>query len=156
MSDKILVFIPTYNCESQIPRVIRQFDKGTLQKLFTEILVIDNCSQDKTFESARNALNNLSEIKINLIQNKENISLGGSHKVAFDYAIKHEFDYVIVLHGDDQGSISDIAPYIRDSSYKKYDSFLGSRFSWRSKLVGYSKFRIFGNICNQYCVFICD
>ena len=71
--------------------------------------------------------------------------MGGSHKVAFDYAIKNKYDYLIVLHGDDQGNIKDILPYLKNKEYQKYDAFLGARFMKGSQLVGYSKFRTFGN-----------
>lgn len=57
----------------------------------------------------------------------------------------HDFDYVITLHGDDQGHIADLIPWIRKGMHRKYDCLLGSRFLKKSKLVGYSKFRTFGN-----------
>lgn len=141
---KILIFIPMYNCEKQIPRVISQFDEET-QKLFSEILVVDNISKDKSLLAAEEALKKLNNIKTTLIQNEENVSLGGSHKVAFNYAIDNKYDYIIVLHGDDQGSIKDIVPYIRDETAFKYDAFLGARFMKGSKIKGYSNLRIFGN-----------
>lgn len=82
---------------------------------------------------------------IKLLRNDNNYGLGGSHKVGFQYAIENDFDYIIVLHGDDQGDISDIEPIIKTKEYKQHDCMLGSRFKKGSKLVGYSKFRIFGN-----------
>ena len=57
----------------------------------------------------------------------------------------HGFDYVIVLHGDDQGDISNILPYLKNREYEKYDCFLGARFMKGSQLQGYSAFRTFGN-----------
>ena len=89
---KILVFIPMYNCEKQIPRVISQFDEET-QKLFAEILIVDNISKDSSLLAAEEALKKLSNIKTTLIQNEENVSLGGSHKVAFNYAIDNGYKY---------------------------------------------------------------
>jgi glycosyltransferase involved in cell wall biosynthesis len=142
--DKILVFIPMYNCERQIPRVLSQFDDET-QKLFSEIIVVDNGSKDNSINAATDAASKLQHIKVSVMKNRENYSLGGSHKVAFNYAIENGFDYVVVLHGDDQGSIADIIPHIKNGEYKNYDSLLGSRFMKNSKLVGYSNFRIFGN-----------
>ena len=53
---------------------------------------------------------------------------------------------MIVLHGDDQGDISNILPYLRNREYEKYDCFLGARFMRGSRLQGYSKFRTFGNM----------
>ncbi|MDR2169119.1 MAG: glycosyltransferase family 2 protein [Planctomycetaceae bacterium] len=143
-SDKILVFIPMYNCGRQIPRVIAQFDDET-QKIFSEILVVDNGSGDNSIQTAITAAKKLQHIKITITKNNENYSLGGSHKVAFNYAIENEFDYVVVLHGDDQGNIKDIIPLIKNNDHKNYDSMLGSRFMKNSKLIGYSNFRIFGN-----------
>ena len=84
-------------------------------------------------------------MKVSLLRNDDNYGLGGSHKVAFQYAVDHGFDYVIVLHGDDQGDISNILPYLRSKEYAKYDCFLGARFMKGSQLQGYSKFRTFGN-----------
>ncbi|MDR2406828.1 MAG: glycosyltransferase family 2 protein [Bacteroidales bacterium] len=143
-NNKILVFIPMYNCEKQIPRVLAQFDDET-QKLFSEIIVIDNGSNDNSIQTAIETAKKLSHIKISVMKNCENYSLGGSHKVAFNYAIENGFDYVAVLHGDDQGNIADLIPLIKNNEYKNYDSLLGSRFMKNSKLVGYSNFRIFGN-----------
>jgi glycosyltransferase involved in cell wall biosynthesis len=133
-----------YNCEKQIPRVLAQFDEDT-QKIFSEIIVIDNGSKDNSIQTAIEAAKKLSHIKISVMKNCENYSLGGSHKVAFNYAIENGFDYVTVLHGDDQGNIADLIPLIKNKEYKNYDSLLGSRFMKNSKLVGYSNFRIFGN-----------
>lgn len=141
---RILVFIPMYNCEKQISRVISQFDEET-QKLFTEILVVDNISKDNSLLAAEEALKKLSNIKTTLIQNEENVSLGGSHKIAFNYAIDNGYDYVIVLHGDDQGSIKDIVSYIKDETAFQYDAFLGARFMKGAKTPGYDKIRIIGN-----------
>ncbi|MHC6202922.1 glycosyltransferase family 2 protein [Breznakiellaceae bacterium SP9] len=146
MSSKILVFIPMYNCEKQIARVLSKIAAlNEKQQYLSEILVVDNDSKDKGLEAASKAAEQLA-VKTTVVKNKENIYLGGSHKVAFNYAIDNNFDYVIVLHGDDQGDINDIIPYIENGEYKKYDSFLGSRFHKESKLVNYSKLRILGNV----------
>ena len=142
-NDKILLFIPGYNCEKQIPRVLKQLDKKVM-KFISEIIYVNNLSTDNT-EKVVVDFKKKSKLPIKVLRNKENYNLGGSHKVAFNYAIKNKFDYVIVLHGDDQGDIHDLYPYLENGEYKKFDCLLGSRFSKGSKLVGYSKFRIFGN-----------
>lgn len=149
--EKILIFIPMYNCEKQISRVLGNINElKDKQKLFSEIIVVDNQSSDDSIKSAKNSAKNC-EIPIKILRNKNNRGLGGSHKVAFNYAIENKFDYIIVLHGDDQGDISDIIRYIDDKTYRKYDSYLGSRFEKESKLINYSRFRIFGNrIFNKF------
>lgn len=142
---KILLFIPMYNCEKQICRVLRQLSDEVCGYL-SEVIIINNRSTDNGEAVVRDYLQNTSHaVKISLLRNDENYGLGGSHKVAFDYAIKNGFDYVIVLHGDDQGDISNILPYLRKQTYRHYDCFLGARFMKGSRLEGYSKFRTFGN-----------
>ena len=144
--EKILLFIPMYNCEKQIVRVMDQI-KGEINNYILEVIIVNNKSTDNGEEAVIKKLKNDSfDCRIKLLRNQENYGLGGSHKVAFNYAVENEFDYVIVLHGDDQGSVSDIIPILKNGIHKKYDCCLGCRFLPESKLQGYSKFRTFGNI----------
>ncbi len=144
VKEKILLFIPGYNCEKQITRVLNQLDKEVLQYI-DETIMINNISTDGTEDKVIEFIKNNPEIRLKLLRNHENYGLGGSHKTAFNYAIKNGFDYVIVLHGDDQGNIHDLLPILKDGTYKNYDCCLGARFAKGSKLQGYSKFRTFGN-----------
>ena len=147
---KILLFIPMYNCEKQIVRVLQQLIPS-IGKYIDEVIVVDNGSTDQSREKAQEIINN-QNIDGRVVLNNENYSLGGSHKVTFNYAIENGFDYVIVLHGDDQADIKDLLPYLESGEFSKYDSFLGSRFHPKSKLIGYSRFKIFGNhIVNWFC-----
>lgn len=144
MLDKILVFIPAYNCSRQIIRVLDQFDTEVLQYI-NRIIVVNNRSTDDTERRVMAYMDDHKELPIELIRNDDNYGLGGSHKIAFSYAQTQNFDYVVVLHGDDQGSIKDLIRYMKTENYRNYDSLLGSRFDRESNLINYSKFRIFGN-----------
>jgi len=144
MREKLLVFIPGYNCEKQIVRVLKQFDEEVL-KYIDEIIFVNNRSTDNTEDAVLKYKKENKSLPIKVLRNDENYNLGGSHKVAFNYALKNKFDYLIVLHGDDQGDIHDLLPYLKNKEYKNFDCFLGARFLKESKLKGYSKFRIFGN-----------
>lgn len=145
MTERILLFIPMYNCENQIVRVLDQL-KGEILEYISEVIIVNNRSTDNGEQAVITYLENTTGLPpVHLLRNQENYGLGGSHKVAFQYAIDHQFDYVIVLHGDDQGKIQDLLPYLKQGIYKDYDSLLGARFMRGSKLQGYSKFRTFGN-----------
>lgn len=142
---KILLFTPMYNCEKQIVRVLAQMTPEVSQYI-AEWIIVNNRSTDNGEAVVTNYLKTHDMgLKVSLLRNDENYGLGGSHKVAFDYALKNGFDYIIVLHGDDQGDISNIMPYLKNEEYKQYDCFLGARFMKGSKLQGYSAFRTFGN-----------
>lgn len=143
--EKLLLFIPGYNCEKQIIRVLNQLD-NSITSYFTEIIVVNNRSTDNTEQVVIEWMESHKEIPLKLFRNDENYGLGGSHKVAFRYAMDNGFDYVVVLHGDDQGNIHDLLPVLKKNIYKKYDCCLGARFMKGSRLQGYSKFRTLGNI----------
>ena len=144
MKKNILLFIPGYNCEKQVTRVLNQLDASVL-KYFREIIMVNNRSTDHTENAVQEWMKNHSNVPMKLLRNDENYGLGGSHKVAFQYAMENGFDYVIVLHGDDQGDIHDIVPILESKTYEKFDCCLGARFMKGSRLQGYSKFRTFGN-----------
>jgi glycosyltransferase involved in cell wall biosynthesis len=144
MTDKILVFIPCYNCAPQIGRVLAQFDAAAAAP-FDEILVLDNGSRDGAPEAAIAAAEHCAVPRLTVARNKENYNLGGSHKAAFAYARAKGFTHVVVLHGDDQGHITDLAPVLASGAHRDHDACLGARFAKGSKLAGYSNFRIFGN-----------
>lgn len=143
--DKILLFIPMYNCQKQIVRVLNQL-KSEAADYISQVIVVNNRSTDDGEQAVINYLQqNKLSVPVKLLRNDENYGLGGSHKVAFNYAIDNGFDYVIVLHGDDQGDISNILPHLKSREYANYDAFLGARFMKGSKLQGYSLFRTVGN-----------
>jgi glycosyltransferase involved in cell wall biosynthesis len=144
MKDNILLFIPGYNCEKQVIRVLNQLDKE-VSSYIKEIIFVNNRSTDNTEKAVLNYKPKSYVPKIRVLRNDDNYNLGGSHKVAFEYAMRHKYDYVIVLHGDDQGNIRDILPILKSKEYRKHDSTLGARFMKGSKLQNYSKFRTFGN-----------
>lgn len=142
--DKILVFIPSYNCAPQIPRVLARLaavPPGT----FAQVLVVDNQSKDGTAAAASEAARNLAGTDILIVRNNDNYGLGGSHKSAFAYAAANAFTHIIVLHGDDQGRIDDILPVLAAGLHRRFDCCLGSRFSRRSTLQGYALTRRLGN-----------
>ena len=143
--DRILLFIPAYNCEKQITRVLSQLDE-TIMNYITEVIVVNNQSSDDTEKVILDYKLFHWSMPIKLLRTRENYGLGGSHKVAFDYALKNDFDYVIVLHGDDQGDIHDLLPILKKRIYRAYDCVLGGRFMLQSRLEGYSAFRTLGNI----------
>jgi glycosyltransferase involved in cell wall biosynthesis len=145
MTAKILVFIPAYRCASQITRVIDQFDDRA-QAWIDTVMVVDNQSPDGTLEAAIERGRTVLQ-KCNFIgwRNDDNYGLGGSHKAAFRFAIEQGFDYLVVLHGDDQASIRDLIPQLEAGAHLNVDCLLGARFMRGSQLKGYSWFRTFGN-----------
>lgn len=147
--DKILLFIPAYNCQEQIFRLINNLKESQVSN-FDKIMIIDNSSNDETSNYAKEAIQRKNFKNFLLIKNLKNYGLGGSHKIAFNYAIKNRYDYCCVIHGDDQGDINDLNKIINNEEYKNYSCLRAGRFKPGSTLKGYSKFRIFGNKVFKY------
>lgn len=144
-AESILFFVPMYRCEDQIPRVIAQFEALVDLAGNHGVLCVDNRSPDNTLAAAEMALEASSVARKALVRNDDNYGLGGSHKVAFDYARDHGFDYVVVLHGDDQGAITDLLPHIQAGEHRTLDALLGARFMRGASLQGYSPLRTLAN-----------
>ena len=140
---KLLVAIPCYNCASQIPRVLTKLSHDFPGNY--DVLVLDNGSSDETLSRAKESLNALDfQGDWKLCQNENNYGLGGSQKLTIKIACDEGYDALIVLHGDDQASPSDISRLI--SIYKnKPKTVLGSRFMAGSILSGYQIVRALGN-----------
>jgi dolichol-phosphate mannosyltransferase len=140
---KILLFIPVYNCERQLARVLSSL-RGPLASRFAQIIVVDNLSSDNTVSTAHSFKKQIPNLKV--FRNNVNVSLGGSHKVAFLYAERIDATHIAILHGDDQAVAQELDGFLAlAKEHPEYDAILGSRFMKGSKLIGYDKKRIFGN-----------
>ncbi len=113
--------------------------------LIDELLIVDNRSVDGSCGAALAAIGETPPIPTRLVVNEENYNLGGSHKVAFQYALERGYSHVVVLHGDDQAELADFLPLMRAGLHREVDALLGSRFMDGALLRGYSRFRRFGN-----------
>jgi glycosyltransferase involved in cell wall biosynthesis len=146
MSNRTLVFVPAYNCERQVLRVLAQLEEGWVRSFVSQVIVVDNGSTDATRHVVAEHARQCSDDYISLVINDANYGLGGSHKVAFQYAREQGFDWLVVLHGDDQGTIADFRGVIERPEALDVDAVLGSRFMRGSRSPGYSRFRILGNL----------
>jgi glycosyltransferase involved in cell wall biosynthesis len=134
-----------YNCAPQIPRVIRQLEDPRVQALVGGVVCIDNRSTDGTAEAAASALAAVPIGKRSLLRNDDNYGLGGSHKVAIEFARREGYEHLIVLHGDDQGAIIDILKPMELGQHRANDFLMGARFMRGSSLQGYALVRTAAN-----------
>jgi dolichol-phosphate mannosyltransferase len=145
-SQRALVFVPTFNCEAQISRVISKLSFTVSQKF--DVLILDNCSEDNTLKVSIDLAKQIGGKRHFFIyRNERNLGLGGSHKVASRFAIKNGYDILIVLHGDDQADCLDLFNSLDYSFFEEAElsCLLGSRFMRDSKSYGYGLVRVLGN-----------
>ena len=98
---KHLIFIVAYNHENFITKVLKRLP-SKIYDIDYEILIIDDASKDKTFEIAKSWSNDNSKINLKILKNPKNLGYGGNQKIGMQYAIKNNFETIILLHGDGQ------------------------------------------------------
>ena len=149
MKEKILIFIPAYNVEKKITKVLNKIPKIVFNKYNAKILVIEDNSSDKTLSVIKKVIKKKGDkIKIYLIANKKNKGYGGVQKIAFNYAIKKNFKYVVMLHGDNQYPANKILLLIKPLLTNKFDAVFGSRMinSINALKGGMPLYKYLGNI----------
>lgn len=108
-------FCPAYNDEKNLPKVIYKADR-LLKKIAKkyEIIIVDDCSPDKTGEVADRLAKKLKNIRV--IHHKKNRGYGGALKDGFESS---KYDYVMCTDGDNQ---YDVDEFIRGIPLlEKYD-----------------------------------
>ena len=89
-----------YEAESTLDAVLARVPDSVFEH-DTEVLVIDDSSEDRTFDvGVRSARE--SRHRITVLYNPQNQGYGGNQKLGYQYAIRHGFDFVVLLHGDGQ------------------------------------------------------
>ena len=149
IKEKILIFIPAYNVEKKITKVLNKIPKIVFNKYNIKILIIEDNSSDKTLSVIKKVIKMRGDkIKIYLIVNKKNKGYGGVQKIAFNYAIKKNFKYVVMLHGDNQYPANKILLLIKPLLTNKYDAVFGSRMinSINALKGGMPLYKYLGNI----------
>ena len=122
---RILILVVAYEAESTLAAVLARIPDSLLQH-DTEVLVIDDASQDTTFETAIRS-SEANRHRVRVLCNRENQSYGGNQKIGYEYAIRFGFDVVILLHGDGQYAPEVIPALIAPILDEEADAVLGSR-----------------------------
>ena len=146
---KVLIFIPSFNVEKKIGKVLKKIPKIILRKYNIKILIIEDNSKDKTLNVIKKIMKNKNrKFKINLIINKKNKGYGGVQKIAFNYAIKKNFKYIVMLHGDNQYPADKLLRLIKPLVTNKFDAVFGSRMinSLDALRGGMPLYKYIGNI----------
>ena len=129
MKKNLLIFIVAYNAETTIKSVVFRIPKELSKKYNLEILIIDDSSKDKTFEISKKLKEfyKKQRIKIKVYYNPTNQGYGGNQKIGYHYAIKNNFDYVVLLHGDGQYAPECLPELLKSVDKKEFDVVIGSR-----------------------------
>ena len=119
------VVIPVYNERKTIESI---FNKVYENKLVTEIIIVDDCSTDGSFEIIKNLVKEKSpkkKVQIIISQNKKNIGKGGSLRSGFKLASS---EVIIIQDADLEYNPKEYSNLIQPIADNKADVVYGSRF----------------------------
>ena len=121
--------IPIYNEEKTLENIVSKTLKIELDEfaqkndIKLELVLVDDCSSDKSLEVAKNlAMNNP---KIKVFAHKKNQGKGAALKTGFQYATG---DYIGIQDADDEYSPNDYLKLIKPILDNKADVVYGSRY----------------------------
>ena len=125
---RVLVFIVAYNAEKTIARTLTRIPATLAEHYEVEVLVIDDASRDRTFESGRDVHDDgRFPFKLTVLVNPVNQGYGGNQKLGFHYAIEHRFDVVALVHGDGQYAPECLPQLLEPLARGDADAVFGSR-----------------------------
>jgi glycosyltransferase involved in cell wall biosynthesis len=123
---RVLIFIVAYNAQKTIASVLNRIPFADMP-WDTEVLMIDDQSADRTFETALAHREALGDVRLTVLANPLNQGYGGNQKLGYQYAIEHGFDVVALLHGDGQYAPEKLPDLVRPVADGKADACFGSR-----------------------------
>ena len=125
---RLLVFVVAYNAEKTIESVLSRIPSHLSEDYEVEILAIDDASRDNTFEiGQRVKLAGALSLPLRVLFNPVNQGYGGNQKIGYHYAIKNNFDFVALVHGDGQYAPEVLPELLKPMSQGGADAVFGSR-----------------------------
>jgi len=147
IDNKLLILIVAYNAEETLENIINRIPEKLLDDSTweTEILVIDDASQDNTFHIGKKC--QLYNAKVTVLKNPVNQGYGGNQKLGYHYALKHGFSVVALIHGDGQYAPEKLLELISPFADKKYAAVFGTRMGIRGDALkgGMPLYKYIGN-----------
>ena len=125
---RLLVFVVAYNAERTIGSVLTRIPPSLADDYEVEVLVIDDSSQDATFERGeRFRRSDALPFRLHVLFNPVNQGYGGNQKIGFHFAIRNGFDFVALVHGDGQYAPECLPELVAPLADGAADAVFGSR-----------------------------
>lgn len=116
--EKVLFVIPAYNEEDNIGKVLDEIKKDVD---FADVVVINDCSKDKTKRIVE-------EKGVHCIDGIFNLRYAWAIQTGIKYAYQNDYDYVIQFDADGQHIASEALKLLETAKKNKTDIVIGSRY----------------------------
>ncbi|MBZ9577562.1 glycosyltransferase family 2 protein [Patescibacteria group bacterium] len=137
---KLAVVIPVYNEEKLIGKVL-----STLPMFVDHIIVVDDCSKDKTVDIIRRFQQ--TDSRIILICHQKNQGVGGAISTGYQRALELRVDVTVVVNGDAQMDPKDMINLVKPVGLGEVDYCKGNRLFRGKSWDMIPHYRYLGNAC---------
>ncbi len=114
-----LIIVPTYNERDNLPGIVE-----ALGELPVDMLVADDNSPDGTGDMADEFAKNHDYVHV--LHRKEKDGLGRAYCAGFEWALKHDYEFIFEMDGDFSHDPKDIPRFLKAA--KNADLVLGTRY----------------------------
>lgn len=138
-NQRVSVVVPAHNEETQIARVI-----DTMPDIVDMIVIVNDCSKDKTSEVIRSHPAYGSG-RVTLLEHEVNQGVGGAIATGYKWARDNDYDVAVVMAGDGQMDPDDLPAILDPVVDGEADYTKGNRLVTGQAFDKIPKVRFFGN-----------
>ena len=134
-----------YNAASTLAQTLSRLPRS-FTRTVEHILVCDDFSSDTTYDVGL-AVQHGSALPITVVRHDRNLGYGGNQKVGYAWAIEHDLDIIVLLHGDGQYAPEVIEDLVEPLALGAADAVFGSRMLSRGGAIagGMPRYKYVGN-----------
>jgi glycosyltransferase involved in cell wall biosynthesis len=128
---RVGVLVVAYNAAATLTETLDRLP-SPFAATVDHVLVCDDASSDETWDVALRYLER-THLPLTVIKHPQNLGYGGNQKAGYHWAIEHELDVVVLLHGDGQYAPEVIESLVGPLVRGEADAVFGSRMLERGK-----------------------
>jgi glycosyltransferase involved in cell wall biosynthesis len=123
---RIGVLVVAYNAASTLAAVLDRIPRDFVPRI-TKVLVNDDHSDDSTYLVGLGYQHTTPELPLEIIRQPRNLGYGGNQKAGYRWAMEHDLDIVVLLHGDGQYAPELLPDMVAPLERGDADAVFGSR-----------------------------
>ena len=125
VGERIAVVVTAYNVAATLAPTLDRIPQSFRQRV-AAVVICDDASSDRTYELAEE-YGETDDLPVTIIRNAKNRGYGGNQKAGYRWAIDHDIDIVVMLHGDGQYAPEIIEDIVAPLEAGRCDAVFGSR-----------------------------
>jgi glycosyltransferase involved in cell wall biosynthesis len=123
---RIGILIVAYNASSTLAQVLNRIPPDFRTRV-SDVLVCDDHSDDATYLVGLGYRQLVPDLPLTVIRHDRNLGYGGNQKVGYRWAIEHDLDIVVLVHGDGQYAPEFLPQMVAPLERDECDAVFGSR-----------------------------